>query len=199
MSYILDALRKSEEARRRQQGPDMSLTDSTPDAERERSSKALPLLALALLVNAAVLGIWLWRSGAPEPTQPVPESTSRPETGRAAAPATRSPVPTAAPIPSPAPTVSPGTDGSAFNWRQQPIKHLDDLTPRSRSRLPRLTISTHIYADEADFREVSINGRRYQEGDSVAGLALLEITETGVLLGFEEQVIRLDLQDEWSL
>lgn len=202
MSYILDALRKSEEARRRQQGPDLSLADSTGDPAREPKSRVLPLLALALLVNAAVLGIWLLRTGTTEPASPLPESAPRPETAKAQPALTLDPAPpAAAPMApqEPAQTARPAADRNALNWRQQPIKRIDDLSPSSRSRLPSLAISTHIYSDEPRHREVSINGRRYQEGDSVAGLALLEITETGVLLGFEEQVIRLDLQDEWGL
>ncbi|MCC5885765.1 MAG: general secretion pathway protein GspB [Gammaproteobacteria bacterium] len=207
MSYILDALRKSEEARRRQQGPDFSLAESPPHAEHGRSSRALPLLALALLVNGAVLGIWLLRSGNPEPT--AVETTPRTEAREPAAssgqvmPPSAAPTPAAPLLPTPTPTATRALEtpavSSGIDWRQQPVRRLGDLPAQSRNRFPPLAISTHIYADEAAYREVSINGRRYQEGDRVAGLTLLEITETGVLMGFEEQVIRLDLQDEWDL
>lgn len=201
MSYILDALRKSEEARRRQQGPDLSLGESAPHPERGRSSRALPLLALALLVNGAVLGIWLLRSGEPAPF--TNESTPRTGAADLETPGRPAIPHAAAPTPAVRTLAAPALDATAsshdVDWRQQPVRRVDDLSSQSRSRFPRLAISTHIYADESAFREVSINGRRYQEGDLVAGLALLEITESGVLLGFDGQVIRLDLQDEWEL
>lgn len=217
MSYILDALRKSEEARRRQQGPDLSLAEPTSHPERGRSSRALPLLALALLVNGAVLGIWLLRADTPPQGHEMVETGDRPQsqtgtqTGISSGTRTETgvssaPVAPSAPadatrqlLPAPLPTPRTEAGGAGNDWRQQPVRRLDDLTPASRSRFPRLAISTHIYADDPGFREVSINGRRYQAGDSVAGAALLEITETGVLMGFEDQVIRLDLQDEWEL
>lgn len=212
MSYILDALRKSEEARRRQLGPDLSLADAAPAAERRGSSKTLTLLALALLVNGGVLGLWLLRSGDPEttpaalPARPGAESSGAstiPSAPPAAAPgpaatATLPPQPSASSITT-APGPAPAAADSESGWRRQPVQRISDLAPGSRSRLPDLAISTHIYAEEPEYREVSINGRRYQEGDSVAGLPLLEITTAGVLLGFEGQVIRLDLQEAWGL
>lgn len=197
MSYILDALRKSEEARRRQQGPDLSLPPAVPIQGRERSSRAVPLLALALLLNGIVLGIWLLGSNGQAPVQTMKQSTSVAETRKPPTAVIPSASITAAP--SPAPTATPSPDSNGSDWRQKPIQRIDDLAPSSRSRLPTLVISTHIYSAEPRFREVRINGRRYQEGDSVAGLALLEITETGILMSFEDQVIQLDLQDEWTL
>jgi len=197
MSYILDALRKSEEARRRQQGPDLSLAESTRPLERARASRALPLLALALLVNGAVLGAWLLQEGAEDAAQPVTASTPERETGRAQP---LPPHPAAdAPLATAKPTTNVLPDGSMADWRQRPVRRLVDLNSRSRDRFPNLAISTHIYAEEARFREVGINGRRYQEGDRIGGLPLLEITERGVLIGFEEQVVRIDLQEEWGL
>lgn len=198
MSYILDALRKSEEARRRQQGPDLSLAEPAAQGGRTPTSKAMPLLALALLIHGAVFGFWLLR-----PAQPEPASSGEPSAPDAvevviATPAPQAPAPTPRPL-RPEPLREPTASPIRTAWQQQPVRRLSELSAQSRNRFPRLTISTHIFADEADFREVSINGRRYQEGDSVAGLTLLAITETGVLLAFEDGVIRLDLQDEWAL
>ena len=59
MSYILDALKKSEKEKNRGTVPDI-LTVQEPIAyDRKKRNILLSLIALALLVNAAVLIWWL--------------------------------------------------------------------------------------------------------------------------------------------
>ncbi len=65
MSYILEALKKSEKERRRGKVPDL-LTETEPPGAGPRRRRVLPYLILAaLLLNAAVLMLWLkpWQPG----------------------------------------------------------------------------------------------------------------------------------------
>lgn len=74
MSYILDALRKSEKERQRGKVPDL-LTVQVPDTPRPgKSPVLLYLLLIALLLNAGILVAWLrpWQS---EEQSPVVRST----------------------------------------------------------------------------------------------------------------------------
>ncbi|MDY6815147.1 MAG: general secretion pathway protein GspB [Pseudomonadota bacterium] len=61
MSYILDALRKSETERRQGKVPDLGQqVQLIHRPKKKRSSSAAVWIALALLVNAAVLAVVLW-------------------------------------------------------------------------------------------------------------------------------------------
>jgi len=190
MSYILEALRKSEESRRYRYGSELSITDVPRKHSSAPIRKFIPLLSLALLVNAAVLGAWLlWPDREPTQVATVARVVTEP-------PVDRAPAPEAAPAAVPAgPRPTADADPS---WRQRTPQSIGALPTQLRARLPALSISTHIYASDPRDREVNINGRTYREGDSVEGLELLRITETGARLGFEQRVINLDIRDIWD-
>jgi general secretion pathway protein B len=117
MSFILDALKKSEAERQRQTGP--ALLEMRVHAPRRR----LPLWALAigvlLLINIVVLGWLTWRhapaaatSAAIVPSGRGTAATGTPLTGTAEAPA----APTSGPASGPAialPAATPGDMGAA--------------------------------------------------------------------------------------
>src|SRR5580698_8451259 len=98
MSFILDALKKSEVERQRQAIP--GLMDSRPLPPRAK----FPLWAAALIalfvVNLLILAVVLTRH-APPATAPAPASPGSP------APAAMAPAATIAPAPSPAPSPAP--------------------------------------------------------------------------------------------
>jgi len=106
MSFILDALKKSESDRQRQSGP--ALFEVKVAAPRTR----LPLWAIAiaglLAVNLAIVMWMLWRHPAPRSAdtgaQPLPAPTA--VAGPQAAAAT-TPAPAPASVPLPAPAVQP--------------------------------------------------------------------------------------------
>lgn len=201
MSYILEALRKSEEARRRQQGQHLSLTEATAAPEPSKMARSLPWLTVALLLNAALGATWLlW----PEADQTAVAAGQAPAAAPAPPPAAGSETPAVvarphAPLPTVVeePTQTPAT--SAPDWRSLPQRRLADLSREDRQRFPELGIATHIYTDDPSHREISVEGRRYQEGDRIRGLPLLEITPSGVLIGFDSQVVRIELQEAWTL
>lgn len=97
MSFILDALRKSEIERQRQSGP--SIAEIPVAREDRRLPVALVAIGVLLAVNVGVLLFFLLRdSGAREPAD-VPEA------------ATSAPPPVAAATPAPA-TAAPATDSA---------------------------------------------------------------------------------------
>jgi general secretion pathway protein B len=74
MSFILDALRKSEIERQRQSGP--SIAEIPVAREDRRLPIALVAIGVLLAVNVGVLLFFLLRdSGAPEPAPAVPEAS----------------------------------------------------------------------------------------------------------------------------
>lgn len=68
MSFILDALRKSEHERQRTTGP--ALAEVPVAAPRPRSNVWAPIAIALLLVNLLVVGVWLLRKSASEPAAP---------------------------------------------------------------------------------------------------------------------------------
>lgn len=76
MSYILEALQKSEHARHRGKVPDLNtLPETTPSVTGHAATPRPPYLAagFALALAAAILGWWRpWQATAPQPAAPAP-------------------------------------------------------------------------------------------------------------------------------
>ena len=215
MSFILDALRKSEHAR---QSLGTASIAELPLGRRERGQPWwIVVIAALLLINLIVLVVVLMRDNAKVPS-PAVANTS---TSTTAAPATRSPIPTAqvltgqtaspstetrslaeeaAPAPeirydtvdrSEAPLVSDPPDGPAL------VKRIDKSAPgaviaETPNGLPELHIDMHVYAKQPADRFVFINSHKYVEGQTLAeGPQLEEITPDGVVLFYKGQQLRL--------
>ena len=89
MSFILDALRKSEHERQRQTGP--ALAEVPVAAPKPRSNVWATGAIALLLVNLLVIGVLLIRKAAREPEATVPAAMPAP--AQAAAPAATAPAP----------------------------------------------------------------------------------------------------------
>jgi len=103
MSFILDALRKSEHERQRQSGP--ALVEVAATAPKPKSNPWATAALALLLVNLVAIGVLLLvRSGDEPPAEPTVQST--PATAPAPASVTQS-LPTAAPPRLPPPMLRP--------------------------------------------------------------------------------------------
>src|ERR1035437_10685413 len=98
MSYILDALRKSDQQRQRGAAPTLLLGQAAAVAPKQPALLSYGLLALVLLGAGIAIG-WL-RPWQPEPASPAPVAIAAkpPEPGQSQAPAVR---PDMAPKPEP--------------------------------------------------------------------------------------------------
>ena len=206
MSFILDALRKSELERQRQSGPSIA---ELPVARDDRHlPRALLAIGLLLAVNVGVLLFFLLR----DTTGAIPtigaSSTAAPVVAASVATAPM-PLPVnvspaadlpdfdaqvseadalpeaSSPPPAPDPTLlpdAPVTYSAAVEELPPPI---DDLPAQTTAGLPELSIDLHIYADDPAKRVVFINGRRYQRGGVlVEGPTVEEINREGAVLSY---------------
>jgi len=117
MSFILDALRKSEAERQRQDGP--TLLEMRPSRPQRRMPVWVIGLGILLLVNIAVV-LWFLlpthqyavevRIAAPASGAPLPAPSAAMPAPRAPAPATP---PVSASTPPPAPLLAPGATAAA--------------------------------------------------------------------------------------
>jgi general secretion pathway protein B len=201
MSFILDALKKSETDRQQQGSAEFS---GVPTSDRRESApRWLWVLGALLAINLAVLLGLLLKPGSPPavaassalPEEPAATSTSEEPaasgtdefaqqvaTARQNAPARAEPRPV--PVENvrddpPAPTITPSrgsTDTAAL-----PTIH--EVQANGLVSLPELHVDIHVYSEVAEDRFVFINMNKHKEGSRLAeGPLVREITPGGVVL-----------------
>jgi general secretion pathway protein B len=217
MSFILDALRKSELERQRQNGP--SIAELPVPRDDRRLPWALLGIGALLAFNAGGLLYILLRDGSPAPAaadaMEPPAASSLEPAAAAPLPAPRELPPTldfpadtqrpvresamadaAAPPPAPDPTLLPDP---RVSYAAGPIETMPppiaDLPAHATAGLPQLSVDLHIYSDDPAKRAVFINGRRYQRGGVLAeGPKIEEINREGAVLSYRGQHFLLPRQ-----
>ena len=202
MSFILDALKKSEIERQRQSVP--GLMDTRLKERRSR----LPLwavgLGLLLAVNVLLLIFVLWNKSAPPPRAPQPADSSRPPNLKAAPPvaehfspldsspvyAPEIPVPAAAPVKAVAPAARHAdpvlSDAATAAEDQEILPSISELNLTGSQALPELHLDVHVYATNPPDRFVYINMRKYHEGAALQeGPVIERIRRDGVVLNYQ--------------
>jgi general secretion pathway protein B len=213
MSFILDALKKSEIERQRQSVP--GLMDTRVAERRNR----LPVWAIAvgalLGINLLVLTLTLTRRSAPAPS---PAPASRPADSAKAPDADAPPPPhfsplDAAPVYAPeipvaasagparsAPAGGAGiaaarrvhrsdpllTDPDAGAQIEEVLPSINEISLTGSQALPGLHLDVHVYATKPSERFVYINMRKYHEGATLQeGPAIERIRRDGVVLNYQ--------------
>jgi general secretion pathway protein B len=200
MSFILDALKKSETDRQQRGAAEFASVPSS-SGRREGPPAWLWVVGALLLVNLVVLaGIMLRpavkvaepvaRPIAQPPAQPVDEAPARViddfasqvASAREQAPPREEPVETKADAPTvrpPAPAVTIARE--PMNTASLPTIH--QLQANGTVALPELHIDIHVYSEVAEDRFVFINMAKSKEGSRLAeGPLVEEITPDGVVL-----------------
>ncbi len=207
MSFILDALRKSEHERQRSTVPGLSQVPlATPQPQLPRW--AVIVMGVLATVVVALGGAWWTSMRAPaeveSPPQTIERSVELPPPSptvspRGAAPQrpaspdrppeSRAPslASAAEPAASPAPVDIPAPAASAAVQLELPAdaQSLPSAAALAAEgiALPALRLELHAFNTEPRNRFVYINGRRYVEGERlVEGPSLASITPTGAVL-----------------
>ena len=215
MSFILDALKKSEAERARKAGP--ALLDLRIASPRRRLPVWVFVLVAILLVNLAVLAAVLWRSGGrdappvasapvapavpaatPAPVNALPPPTLPPATVTTAPPeaaVARAPSYTDAPRPPPAPPAEIGrriapaaaTAPARDAVDTAGLPTAEDLRVSGVS-LPQLNVALHVYDAVPANRYLLMNSQRLREGEVNAdGVTIEHITPEGAVLRWRER------------
>ena len=184
MSYIFDALKKSEKERTRKRipGVDALQNDGPGDAGFSLKSIIAVVLTIAVANSAAIYLLF------DEPQKQV-----------------LSPAPTEG-TQSATPLISDELLGNPVvdeELAENPVMDRVDpgVTKNAPPALPpRLDITAHIYADQPDLRMVKIDGMNRHEGDYLAdNHQLIKITEQGIILEYYGQRYSLDVLEEWQI
>jgi general secretion pathway protein B len=207
MSFILDALRKSEIERQRQNGP--SIAEFPVAREDRRLPVALIAIGFLLAVNLAVILFFMLRNeggpaAEPEPAAPAPVAAA-PATDAAATPAPQTELQSQLALPAmpeeppaiyyddaatlppdaPDPTLMPDTSvpGAGVTYGNAPAENPSSVAVATG--LPELSVDLHVFAADPAKRAVFINGRRYTQGAQIAeGPVVEEITRDGAVLSY---------------
>lgn len=219
MSFILDALRKSENERRQQQANAFATVPSGPASPP--APRWLWILGVLLAINIIVVAVLLLRPDAPpaaplpaaEPVEDVaaPPVEDRPEirpeptadetafaNRLAAARREQPPPPSDDAPPDEAPEAAsavPPVRGDASPGApvgMATLPSLEELVLQGAVNLPALHIDLHVYNEVPSRRFVSINMNKYRENERLAeGPVVREITPEGVVLEYEGKAFAL--------
>ncbi len=180
MSFILDALRKSETERQQQSGAEFS---SIPSSSRDpQSFKWLWFLGLLLLVNIAVLiGILMRPDKAPDVAAIIDETPV--EQVQVAEPSfaekinaakQNQPLQTEPPVSAPSP---------AAPIKRGRVLTIDEVRVNGTLQITDLHLDIHVYSDDPAERFVFINMAKHREQSKLEeGPVVVEITPDGVIL-----------------
>jgi len=200
MSFILDALKKSETDRQQQAGGEFSSIPSSPG--ESSSFKWLWILALLLLVNFVVLvGVLMRPDKTPDAPQPV--TTPQVEQSPATEPSFEERVAEAKQdLPPPAESVTESSPAQQQTVATVAVEApapnrtrmmtIDELRLNGSLQLPELHLDIHVFADDPAERFVFINMTKHREASQLAeGPIVAEITTDGVILEYQGQTFLL--------
>jgi len=197
MSYILEALKKSDQQRQRGATPTLQVAQVTVAAPKRPMFIYYALLATVLLVTGIMIG-WLrpWQTEQPpvetEPTatqSPIPITEQPVHLADEAKPgnsALISSVASSGLIPVPDKTMSEKPVVPAGVAQEQDALSLSELPLAIQQEIPAMTVQFHSYSNEPSERLVSVNSIRLREGGSLMlGLTLEQITPDGMIFNYK--------------
>ena len=209
MSYILDALKKSEAER--SQLHSISLLNY-PNNKQIAGIPIWLVISLTLLINISALLLWTfwpyisqWQTGN-DTTSDVTVQTSAKTTMEALAPITEAKPEQSTEAEEFATKPLPDTKISAKSKIQtssqtspaKPILPFAALSKTDRDLFPDIEFSTHIFAEDPELRTLIANGMRLREGEMLSeNTQLITITENGAVFLHAGNMIKIPVLQEW--
>ena len=195
MSFILDALRKSENERQKSSVPGVAAEGRVSSEQRVPmwAIATIGTLAVALL---AIAGGWWWSGraqsevtqfvGVTKPEEQTPQVRSLAQEARRTRPQPTATEPRNVPpatTPQPPPADPPPTNNASVQANPPPTLA---TVVAGGLNLPHLNLDIHVYAPEVTDRFVFVNARKYRQGDTLReGPEIVEIADNGVLLSYQ--------------
>jgi general secretion pathway protein B len=221
VSYILDALKKSEQDQKNRHTPGLDTLHGSPERVSRPRLSTWIVPALVLVLANGLFFYWFTR----------PDST--PESRYALPSDTVSSAPAASEIATNTDILSSNKqeanetvfDETGFDEMSvefpgegllitpqdfnrstysnqgpgtQPVR-IAELPLNVQRQIPDIVFSSHIYANNPSLRVVNINNRNFREGDYISSdIKLLGITEDGVVLSYLHYSIEMSVIRDWS-
>lgn len=210
MSYILEALKKSDQERKRGDVPGLQ-TVHIPLAVESRSPRLLYAFIVALIfVLAFMLGLLFSREQVPpvveavEPDEAIKAVSSSPPPQPSVA-AVEAEVASFITQPSVSPDVVPEPEPASAKvvhsqlHDETDIPYLNELPAHVQQSVPHMSFAGHVFSSTPSSRSVIINGASMSEGDTIIdGLVVEQITGAGVIFWRNGELFRVDILQGWS-
>ena len=214
MSYILDALKKSEAERNQNDG--MSLLNY-PDQKQIAGIPVWLIVIVTVVVNISALVIWTyWPNSQQDLNAPLVRSET--EITRGVAKQTD---PTtsedadyeSAPVEVPAQTpVNTSLNEKETASTEQMVNTLANqnypttvlpfaaLDKAERDAFPQIEFSTHVYSEDPQFRVLIGNGLRLTEGQMLSDtVKLITISENGAVFLYSNRLVEIPVLQDWRI
>lgn len=216
MSYILDAIKKSEAERGHGSIPSLQTVHSSSLSYKTQGRQLWPyILSTLLLLNLA--GLFYYFSSV-DKTENIAALTSvNTDTERAVekqvnpAVATRDVVPVEASPPittvnkepevvyAEQVTVTPVQETPVTETTSREIVSIEDLPTHIRQNIPTMSFSGHVYSSDAGQRSIIIDGDFMEQGDRLsAELTLAEITSSGAIFDYRGTLFEVSVITGWN-
>ncbi len=203
MSYILDALNKSEEEKKQHRTPGLN-TIHQKSANRSQVRRLWLIVASSVvIINLAGLIIWfVFLVEAPKATDAKVSLTPKPQTIiRQARPNNNGALSleTRASRPEPALIGSTLSRPARKQLTPQTYHFQDSLSRQIKQEISAIRFSSHIFANDASLRMVVINGQSLREGSRFgSGLLLKTVTEEGVVIAYQNHEVPISVLNQWA-
>ena len=223
MSYILDALKKSEQERGHGSAPSVQTLHATGSHYHASKTHLWPYILLAaIVVNLAALLYFMLADSDADPsaqTRHMSPVTAQiePETP----PVTVALEDVDPPKPEPAedivyrPVLMPASTRAIAKETEKPAEFVsapvqvstpkavvpqrDELPADIQQHIPIMEFSAHVYSSNPLHRSIVINGRFMEEGDMFASdLLLSEITPKGAIFAYQGQLFHQNVVSAWN-
>ncbi|MDH5613195.1 MAG: general secretion pathway protein GspB [Gammaproteobacteria bacterium] len=215
MSYILDALKKSEQDRGNGSIPNIQTIHSSALNYHQDKRPLWPwILIIALIINVFILIYFLKPITNTETITTDFNSKTRNniEERKKNSVTENHPAQSSAPIAEPVITEpTPDTAVSEIYHNSvtaeetmktsplKPVVDIDDLPENIRQHIPSMVFSAHVYSSEPLQRSIVINNRFMEEGDAISyDLILAEITRNGAIFNFRGYRFSISVLSGWN-
>ncbi|VAW56310.1 hypothetical protein MNBD_GAMMA07-2241 [hydrothermal vent metagenome] len=223
MSYILDALKKSEQERKQGGVPNLQTVHIPVGVESQTPWVLYAFITVLLLVLAFVIGLVISNktpSGvSEEDTEATKQSLERSSVAVAQQPDVKVVTPREdvyqnlntvnvgvqaepKPLDTPVKRILK-KDNTIASKRKRPdlsdIPYLHEMQDYLQQSVPEMTFAGHVYSSTPSSRSVIINNVAMSEGDTVIqGINVVEITTSGVIFSLNDEFFRMDILQDWS-
>jgi len=212
MSYILDALNKSERERTENKTPGLNTLHQRADRQETKTPQRwLIVFTFILSLNLVVLAIWYFS----DPISPEHQTNVTPRSKPSVSDVIQDPIFSNQAFDRPKNSVErkrpiyeeqkastdPLSPTGQMRLSEGPPSGSETLSTRvdALDQLAAIRFSSHIFAEDQDLRMVVVDGQRIGEGDIVRdGIRLEQITETGVIFEYQGESFPIDVLNQWA-
>ena len=199
MSYILDALHKSEQERQEKQGPTLQTIHRPHIIDKSQNTFFwFKIIISSIVIFLVVGGGWLFlQSGSSNTKTPIPTLTVD-QIERAALETAEKKL-----LKEPGSTNRSVDTEEAVSLTPQPspqlLVHFWELPNDVQQNIPALTFSFHVFSENPERRTIIINKHRVKESEWVSkDLLLDEITKDGIILVWKERYrFSINVVENW--